>query len=190
MTCWSCNENVAGPVCVGCGAVQPPPAEPDPYAIFGLARRFHLDVAELEGRYRALARVVHPDRVTTRPAVERRMALQWTATINAARRTLKDDEARGRFLATGKAQVGETGPKLDPAFLAEMFEWREADEEEPGSMAAKARALAAELHRELDTIYTTWEEGRGDLTAVEDRLARLKYVTGLLPRETHGEHRN
>lgn len=191
MVCWSCNEAVSGPVCVSCGALQPPPPKPDPYALLGLERRWHLSPAEVEDAYRGLARKVHPDRFAGRPAVERRMALQWTAAINEARRVLKDDERRAWLLATGSAAPSEgQRVKLDPEFLQEMFEWREREEETPGALREQALAREAQLRCELERIFTAWESGAGDLGEVEDRLSRLKYVTGLLREQEHGEHRN
>lgn len=190
MICWSCKEPVGGPVCVGCGAVQPPPAAPDWFEILGLERRFHVEVPAMEERWRARARQVHPDRFTRKSAVERRMALQWTAALNEARRVLKDPLVRARYLATGEVKPGEKGPALDPEFMQEMFAWREADEDAPGSLVEHARAREAELRAELDAIFTAWEEGRGDLHAVDDRLARIKYVAGLLPKDPHAQHRD
>jgi molecular chaperone HscB len=179
MRCWTCHEPVSGAVCVGCGAVQPPPPKPDPFAVLGLAPRYHLDAGDVEERYRSLARQVHPDRFVSRPAVERRMALQWTAAANDARRVLKDPVRRAWQLATGRPTPPERGARLDPAFLAEMFELREAEEEAPGSAAARAAELRDELEAELDALFTTWERGEGDLAQVEDRLSRLNYVADL-----------
>lgn len=184
MICWKCHEAVEGPVCVGCGAVQPPPAKLDVYTLLGLPRRYHLDVAHVEEAYRAKARLVHPDKFAGKPAVERRMSLQWTASLNEARRILKDPVLRARWLATGRAEPGETdGPKLDPDFLEEIFAWRELDEERPGALTEQASTRAQALRDEIDAMFTAWEQGRGDLAHVEDRLARLKYVQGLV-RET------
>jgi molecular chaperone HscB len=179
--CFNCNEAVKGPVCVGCSALQPPPRELDPFGLLGLPRRFHIDDAAVDDAYRTVTRRVHPDKFAGRPAVERRMSLQWTATLNEARRVLKDPDKRARLLATGQAEPREKGgPKLDPAFLAEIFEWREQDEERPGALSDLAREREAELRAELDALFTAWESGAGDLSLVEDRLARLKYVTGLV----------
>ncbi len=181
--CYACHEPVHPPVCVGCGALQPPSAQVDPFALLGLARRYHLDPVVVEAAYRALARKTHPDRFTARPAVERRMALLWTAALNEARRVLKDDRLRARFLAIGQAAPRERGgPTLDHAFLAEIFEWRERDEEEPGAMAQLAGESRHALLQELDDIFTTWEAGQGSLELVDDRLARLNYLDGLVGR--------
>lgn len=175
---------MGGPVCVGCGALQQPPARPDPFVVLGLPRRYHVAPSEVESRYLRVARVVHPDKFVSRPESERRLALLWTAALNEARRVLRDPASRARYLATGRAEPSEAGPKLDPAFLAEMFAWREQDEDEPGSVAPLAAARRAELQAEIEDIFSRWEANEGNLEAVDERLARLKYVDGLLrPRQ-------
>ncbi len=164
-------------MCVGCGAVQPPPPKPDPFAVLGLAPRWHLDLAVVEERYRAMARQVHPDRFAARPAVERRMALQWTAALNESKRVLKDPMRRAWQLVIGQPEPRDAGgPKLDPGFLAQVFEWREADEERPGAFAELAAHKKAELEAAIAARFTEIDEGRGTTEGLEARLAELKYV--------------
>lgn len=181
MICFSCNEAVKGPVCVGCSALQPPPRALDPFVLLSLPRRYHITEDEVDEAYRSVTRRVHPDKFAGRPAVERRMSLQWTATLNEARRCLKDPIRRARLLATGQSEPKERGgPTLDPAFLAEIFDWREQDEETPGALSELAKQRLVALNAEIDGMFTAWEAGNGDLNLVDDRLARLKYVTGLV----------
>jgi len=165
---------------VGCGALQPPPPNINPWDLFRLEKRFHLDLTQVEEAYRKLARQLHPDRFAGKAAVERRMSLQWTALLNESRRILRDPVRRARYLASGRAEMSETGPRLDPEFLQEMFMLREEEEENPGSTRPKAEEMQTALWAELDQLFTRWEANQGDLILVEDRLARLKYVTGLL----------
>lgn len=182
MSCWKCHEAVAGPVCVGCGAIQPPPATltVDFFALLGLPRRFHLDEAEINGAWKELSRKVHPDRFAGRPAVERRMSLQWTALINEARRVLKDNTARARYLASGRTKPPEeNGPVLDSDFLEEMFDLRMAVGEDAAALE-RAEAWRGALWAELDGVFGRWEAGSGDLNNVEERLARLKYLDNLV----------
>lgn len=191
MTCWTCHEKVAGPVCVGCGAPQPPPATLDPYALLGLPRRYFVDAAEVEQAYRALARKLHPDRYVAKPPAWRRFALQWTALLNEARTLLKDENRRAWWLATGHPAPRERGPRLDPAFLEEIFEWKERELDEPGFVREQAGAREAAMRAELHDIFRRWEAGEGDLAPVEDRLSRLTYLSGLArEKDPHGEHRH
>lgn len=109
------------------------------------------------------------------------MALQWTAALNEARRVLKDDRIRARWLATGRAAPPETGgPALDPAFLAEIFEWRERDDDQPGVMSDLATVSRQELFGMIEAEFSAWEAGSGTLDHIEDHLNRLTYVEGLL----------
>lgn len=187
MNCWKCHEAVSGPVCVGCGSIQPPPPAPDLFAVLGLKRRWELPEAELNAAWREVSRKVHPDRFAGRSAVERRMSLQWTAVINEARRVLKDRSARARYLATGRSRPSDDrGPALDPDFLEEMFELRMEADMDPEGVRPRAEAMQAEIQGEIDGIFQRWEAGGGDLSAVEERLARLKYLDNLVAR-THAD---
>lgn len=181
MSCWACHEPASGRTCVGCGALQPPPPRPDPFVVFDLAPRWHLDLVDLDARWKALARQVHPDRFAGRPAAERRLALAWTAAMNEARRLLRDPTRRAWWLATGTPEAPQTGARVDPAFLAEVFAWREADEEEPGAFARLSADRRTALEAELDTTFTAWEEGRGTLDAVPSLLHRLQTLKGHAP---------
>ena len=110
-------------MCVGCGVIQPPRADGDPFLVLGLARRFEMDISVVDAAWRELSRKVHPDRFTGRPAVERRMSLQWTALINEARTTLRNPRTRAHYLATGHPKPPEDRKiSLDPDFLEEMFD--------------------------------------------------------------------
>ena len=94
-------------------------------------------------------------------------------------------------MATGSPSPRESGRvKLDPSFLQLIFDWREEEEERPGAMRARAREMEAALNAELEAVFSAWEEGRGDLAQVEDRLSRLTYVTGLSQEREDGEHRH
>lgn len=183
MNCWRCHEKVGGPVCAGCGTIQPPPPDPDHFAVLGIPRRWTLAPAEVEAAWRARSRLVHPDRFAGHPAVERRMSLQWTAAINAARAALREPVSRAWYLATGSARPREEGRiPLDPDFLEEVFELQVQAQEDPEGIAEQARRMRAALMAELDLRLQGWE--RQDLvglapTGVEELLARTRYLDNL-----------
>ena len=179
--CWKCHEPTGGgPVCVSCGTIQPPSADADLFALLGLKRSFRIDPAELDARFRDVSRLVHPDRFAKASAVERRMSLQWTAAVNAARRVLKDPLTRAHYLATGRATMDESGPKVGADFLEEMFELNERASESPADVRAEAEARRATAFRGLEEIFDAHEAGRGKLDEVEERLARIRYLDNLL----------
>jgi molecular chaperone HscB len=172
---------VLGPVCVGCGAIQPPPAKPDLFGVLALPKAWKLDSVELDRAWREVSRKVHPDRFAGKSAVERRMSLQWTAIVNEARRVLRDPLSRARYLASGLTHPPEEGgPVLDPDFLEEMFDLRMAADDDPTAVLPRAESWRGEILGELEGIFSRWATGGGDLRDVEERLARLKYLDNLV----------
>lgn len=178
MTCWRCHEAVQGPVCVGCGAIQPPRPDTDLFASLGLDRRWRLEPAEVLAAWRATSRKVHPDRFATKGAVERRMSLQWTAKVNEAKRVLVSDRLRAHYLATGKAEPDEVGgPALDAAFLETVFDLQMQVATDPAAALAAAEEAEAKLLAGIDSTLCQADQGVDvDLQAVAADLARLRYL--------------
>ena len=74
--CWKCRaEPGAALVCPRCAAIQPLPPDADLFAVLGLPRQLALDLADLERRYHAASRAVHPDRFQTAGPRERELSL-------------------------------------------------------------------------------------------------------------------
>ena len=177
MICWQCHEATQAAVCVGCGALQPPPPKPDPYVVLGLKRRFAVDEETVTDAWRKVSRAVHPDRWAGKPAVFRRMSLQWTASVNEAKRILIDPLSRAWYLATGTPRPPEVGGvQPDADFLEDIFELQMLGAENPE--AAKKTVLEMwDTHRnQLDTAFEQWETGEGSLDGVEMLLAKLQYL--------------
>ena len=57
----------------------------DDFALFGLARQFVQDPAQIDARWKALQRQVHPDKFAAQGAAAQRQAMQWSVRINEAR---------------------------------------------------------------------------------------------------------
>jgi molecular chaperone HscB len=165
MICWSCEKNAGdGLTCPACGAVQPPDPKADHFHVFGVERRFALDLAELERRYKDMTKVLHPDRFARADERARRASLKRSIQLNEAWRTLKDPVRRAEYLLSlsGVVVGGEEGTtrKVDgakvrlpvaPALLMEVMELREG--------LAEARAAGA--HEQVATLAAT-VRGRRD----------------------------
>ena len=181
MICWKCHESVGGPVCVGCGAIQPPRPGSDPFTLLGIERRFSIETTEVDSAWRELSRRVHPDRFAGRSAVERRMSLQWTANINEARRILREPRTRAHFLATGLATPAEDRKlQLSPEFLEEMFELQMEVKMDPSGTRPEVEARSEKLWMEIRSLFAQWESEGGALDGVEQLLAQLRYVDNAL----------
>ena len=60
------------------------------FTLFQLPEHLNLDVVELEKKFYALSRRLHPDRFAAKPASEQEAALAASSNLNDAYRTLKD----------------------------------------------------------------------------------------------------
>jgi molecular chaperone HscB len=131
----------AGPV----SAAGPALADDD-FVLFGFERRFALDGAELDERWRRLQASVHPDRFAAEGASAQRVAMQWSMRLNEAHRRLKDPLRRAALLCelAGVPIDAERHTAMPAAFLVQQMQWREALEEAPDAAAAEA------IERDLD----------------------------------------
>lgn len=103
----------------------------DHFALFGLPRRYTIDLPELEQRYREIQTRVHPDKHVNLSDTERRLAMQWSTQVNEAYQTLRLPLRRAQYLLhLAGIDVGlERNTAMPPDFLMQQMEWREALEE-------------------------------------------------------------
>jgi len=101
------------------------------FALFGLPRRYSIDLAELEQRYREIQMRVHPDKHVNLSDAERRLAMQWSTQVNEAYQTLREPLRRARYLLhlAGIDVALERNTAMPAEFLLQQMEWREALEE-------------------------------------------------------------
>ncbi len=80
----------------------------DHFRVFGLPRKFDLDVADLERRYKEMTKVLHPDRFARADPRARRASLERSVQLNLAWRTLSQPVARAEYLLSLEGiEVGE-----------------------------------------------------------------------------------
>ena len=188
-------------------ALQQDSASPggDYFQVFGLERRFHVDLSALEHEFHRLSRKVHPDRFARAGEKERAWSLADTALLNDAYRTLKDPLNRTEYLLKLEgAEIGEEhagkdrkDPSRVPAdLLEEAFELNmqleemrmahKMGEQDPQLQADLERAkekfegLLAAVDKDLRTHWQVWDAG--------DKAARQtaqKTMVGLLDRRRY-----
>ncbi len=164
------------------------------YDFFGLEHRLDLDLKDLEKRFYALSRQYHPDRFTLKSREEQQYALDATAILNDAYRTLRDPLARAEYLLKENGfDIGEQGTKdVPPELLEEVFELNMALEELRGgddsarSALEEARdkfiAMREEIDRELAANFGEYDASRDAslLAGIRGILNRRRYVRNLV----------
>lgn len=108
--------------------MSPPANEADPFALFGLAKRFSIDEAQAKLAYLRLLAAAHPDRAGS-GVLAASEAARSSAAINDAYRSIATPFARAETLLRMHSAVTPPSEALAPTFLVEMMELRESLDE-------------------------------------------------------------
>lgn len=152
--CWRCAAPVAGRLsCPACEAPQPLARDVDRFAVLDLPRRLTVDRDELERRYLAASRALHPDRHQTADERTRALSLAASAAVNEAYRALRDPVERGRYWLTLHGEpLGRDNNRVPPVLAEVVFEIQEALE--GFRHGATSRDTIAATHAQLDARHT------------------------------------
>jgi molecular chaperone HscB len=182
--CWSCKGPVEATAlfCPTCKAVQPPRSV-DHFTRLGLPVSFAVDAAELDRRYFAAQRQLHPDRFATKTPRERAISQSQAVGLNEAYETLKDPLARATYLLGLKGVTANPDgchTVNDPTLLMEQMERREAlmEADTPDAASAIAREAASHVSESEAAIAAAFD--RGDLEKAGRETTRLKYLVKLV----------
>jgi molecular chaperone HscB len=166
----------------------------DYYAVLGIPRGLSLSVDDLQQRYYALSRELHPDRFMQKPEAERQRALDMSSALNDAYRTLKDPIKRAQYLLTLEGfDIGEQRSKdVPPELLEEVFELNMALEEmRGGDDSARSQLeqaeknftnMLAETDQQLQALFGQYDaaQSRDVLSQIRNVLNRRKYIQNLV----------
>ena len=148
----------------------------DHFEVFGLPRRLGIDPAELQRKYYELARQSHPDFQQGASPAAQAEALEASARLNAAYRTLRDPLARIDYLVRleeGREtrEGAQDKPTAPPELLEEMFEIQEALAEAKGGGVLEPttrQTLEAQRDRLLSRSRAEEAQLTGPLSAAWD----------------------
>ena len=140
-------------VCDFCHSLNPAAAGVDYFTLLGLPRQFELDENLLTERFYALSRTVHPDTHGGESADAQLLAVQLSAAVNDAYRTLKSPPSRAEYLLEllgGKSSAEDKS--VPEGFLDTMMMMQEEVHD------ARVARHATELQR-LRDVLTTQHDG-------------------------------
>ena len=152
------------------------------FELFGLPQRFRCDPALLENAYRRLQSEVHPDRFASASEQEKRMALQSSARVNEAYRTLREPVGRAEYLLAlhGIEAARETDTALPMNFLERQLERREeAAEAAAARDAAALRVVLDDVRAEaraLEAVLAAQIDDAGDYAGARMGVRELRFL--------------
>jgi len=157
------------------------------FEFFELPISFLIDEAELKKRYYANSKKFHPDYYTLDSEEKQAEILELSTLNNYAYRTLKDFDARMRYILQEKGVLKEEGENKDmPAdFLMDMMEINEKlmelefdpDPEVQGQVKQQLESLETELWDEVrSTIERFPEDPNTDLAPIKDYYLKKRYL--------------
>ncbi|HVW11159.1 MAG TPA: Fe-S protein assembly co-chaperone HscB [Bryobacteraceae bacterium] len=164
---------------------------PDYFEAFGMPRHLEIDTKDLEKKFYALSRRLHPDLFARKSPKEQEDALEVSAVLNDAYRVLRDPIARAMYVMKLEGfEIGEQGTKdVPPELLEEVFELNMALEDESARdevLAARGRfeGMRDEIDAGMQGQFAEWDRTheRSVLEAIRGQLNRRKYITNLIAR--------
>jgi molecular chaperone HscB len=160
------------------------------YEALGLEPRLSLDADDLKKRFYERSRQWHPDKFSRASAEEQQKALDMTALLNDAFRTLREPVTRAEyFLKENGIELSKDAP---PELLEEVFELNMALEElRSGDDSARVQLAAAEkrflsMRTEIDKSLAGLAQeydATGERVALDEihaALNRRRYISNLV----------
>jgi len=160
------------------------------YEALDLEPKLALHPDDLKRRFYERSRRWHPDRFSRGSREEQEKALEMTAVLNDAFRTLRDPIARAEYF------LGENGAKpskhVPPELLEEVFELNMALEElRSGDESARPQLIDAQkrfaglregIDHGLTALFTQYDATKDAslLLAIRSVLDRRRYVSNLI----------
>ena len=98
------------------------------FELFDLPVGFDIDESKLTERFQTLQRSLHPDKFAAATASEKRWSIQAASLVNGAYQSLSNPLTRATYLLelNGISVDEETDTQMDPMFLMQQMELREA----------------------------------------------------------------
>lgn len=169
--CWNCKTDVGDdPLCPHCVKLQPLGKTSDYFSVMGLPRKLSIDARVLEPVFHALSRRFHPDMYRMSAPRERMIALENSAVLNQAYRTLRDPFDRAAYLL--ELERGREGDRRDSPpqdLFDEILEVQELLGDFRLADAGDQEALKPQLIRKRDALQAEQDARGRELT---ERLFR------------------
>ncbi len=150
------------------------------FELFELPVSFEIDLQDLSLRYRELQRAVHPDRFVNSSDYEKRLSVEKAALINDAYQILKSPQSRARYMLELQSVSfdDEKDMALDPAFLMEQIELREALSElsQTPDPLSSLNKIMLDIKNRINIVLSSLKEGLANKQLDDIQKRNLKQL--------------
>jgi len=153
----------------------------DYFAIFGLERSFSLDTAELSLKFKALQRLLHPDRFAVAEPGQLAASEEWSALVNNSYQVLQRPLPRALYLLqlAGVPLQEEGGLDIEPEFLGEIMELNEeVVEAGEAELQLLTQTIKSKINEYVETIDILFLNEEFEKARIE--VAQMKYYSNVL----------
>ncbi|XP_037511721.1 co-chaperone protein HscB [Rhipicephalus sanguineus] len=178
--CWNCSEPLARTdlVCRRCESPQEVSHAPNYFEVFDEEAKYDIDASKLQGKFRQLQRLLHPDKFAARSKKEQDLSDNLSALVNQAYQTLSKPDSRAKYLLKVSGKDLDS-VMLDAAFLGRMMELNEevaSVEERRDRKSAEEylKIVQTEAEQVTKQLSAAFEKNSLDQASIE--LAKLKYL--------------
>ena len=187
--CLHCKGKLDTPiVCTGCHTLYPMPVSMDYFELFQIPRRYRIDLADVERKFLAISRNIHPDYFGGSSDDMRRLSVNLSAELNEALRVLKDPVLRaGYLLEEAGGPSAATDRTVPQAVLTNVMMLREEVEEataDPETVTMVRRKAERKRRQMLDDIADLADRldkaSTDEKTRLRHLLNSVRYYDNLL----------
>jgi len=162
--------------------------EPNYFSHFGLAPGFNIDEAQLKKKFLELSRANHPDFHTHLSQDEQSTILELSSYTNQAFKTLKNEDARMKYLlGLHELDFKEGNQSLPQEFLMEMMDFNEKlmeaqmdmEEKVVNSLKEELKGIETELKAEVQSSIDNYDSSlitAEELNKLKDYYFKKKYL--------------
>mmetsp|Transcript_18285 Transcript_18285/g.30703 ORF Transcript_18285/g.30703 Transcript_18285/m.30703 type:complete len:301 (-) Transcript_18285:68-970(-) len=179
------RESASPFFCISCATILPLEdlTSTDYFSIFGMARIYRVDNKEIEFRYKALQRLLHPDKFATSSPEEKEKSADRSALVNEAAATLRSPLLRTQYLLKLQGIDVDASEEqtiddrvIDPDLLMEVMETRMAVDEAQSQEELRPlrESNLEQIHACEETLAQAFD--RSDLSAAQEGMIRLTYL--------------
>ncbi|XP_050091901.1 iron-sulfur cluster co-chaperone protein HscB [Anopheles aquasalis] len=180
--CWKCSSEGSKDkfFCSSCGVLLKVAKHENYFALLDVAKRYNVDLVALKKNFRSIQNQIHPDKFAQQTPEEKQLALEWSALINKAYKTLTKSVDRSQYLLELQGiTISEDNSHIDQSFLIDMMDLNESidearDSEQLQQLKARIENLIQNQTQDIEQSFQA-----DDLERAKQSVIRLKYLINI-----------